>query len=124
MSITRYTVPMEPDPNFFHKKGAVAMAKFDTIAGSSSHYFFIVQGTKLKDAQLDAISKEFNLTLTPQQRKVYKTIGGVPQLDGKYTIFGEVTEGFNVIDKIAALKTDDRGWPLEEVEIKMEVLPR
>lgn len=123
MGITRYTVPMEKNPNFFHKKGAVAMAKFDSLAGSSSHYFFIVQGTKLHDSQLDAISKEFKLNLTAQQRKVYKTIGGVPQLDGRYTIFGEVTEGLSVVDKIANLKTDDRGWPIEEVDIKMEVLP-
>lgn len=123
MGITRYTVPMEANAAFFHKKGALAMAKFDTIAGSSSHYFFIVQGTKLKDAQLDAISKEFKLKLTTKQREAYKTIGGVPQLDGRYTIFGEVTEGLNIVDKIANLKTDDRGWPLEEVDIKMEVLP-
>jgi cyclophilin family peptidyl-prolyl cis-trans isomerase len=124
MGITRYTVPVEPNAKFFHKRGAVAMAKFDSLAGSSSHYFFIVQGTKLKDAQLDAISKEFKLTITPEQRQVYKTIGGVPQLDGRYTIFGEVTEGLQVVDKIAALKTDKREWPLEEVNIKMEVLPR
>jgi peptidyl-prolyl cis-trans isomerase B (cyclophilin B) len=115
---------MEPNTKFFHKKGAVAMAKFDSLAGSSSHYFFIVQGTKLKDSQLDAISKEFKLKLTPQQRQAYKTIGGVPQLDGRYTIFGEVTEGLNVVDEIAALKTDEKGWPLKEVDIQMEVLPK
>ncbi|QHT69867.1 peptidylprolyl isomerase [Rhodocytophaga rosea] len=124
MGINRYTVPIEPNAKFFHKRGAVAMAKFDSLAGSSSHYFFIVQGTKLKDSQLDAISKEFKLNLTPEQRQAYKTIGGVPQLDGRYTIFGEVTEGLDVVDKIASLKTDKREWPLEEVNIKMEVLPR
>jgi peptidyl-prolyl cis-trans isomerase B (cyclophilin B) len=122
MSISRYMVPMESNPKYFHKKGALAMAKLDSVSGSSSHYFFIVHGVKLKNAQLDVIAKEYNLNFTPQQRKAYTTVGGVPQLDGKYTVFGEVIEGFNVIDKIAAVKTDREEWPLEEIDIKMEVL--
>ncbi len=122
MKIPRYLVPMELHPNYFHKRGALAMAKNDNDPGSSSHYFYIVQGTRLTDPQLDAIEKEFNLTLTPAQRSAYKKIGGVPQLDGKYTVFGEVVEGLNVVKKIASLKTDKQEWPVEEVDIKAKVL--
>jgi peptidyl-prolyl cis-trans isomerase B (cyclophilin B) len=114
---------MELNPKYFHKKGALAMAKNDTEPGSSSHYFYIVQGVKLTDPQLDAIEKEFNMKLSPQQRAAYKKVGGVPQLDGKYTVFGEVVEGQKVVDAIAALKTDKEEWPIEEVPIKVKVLP-
>jgi cyclophilin family peptidyl-prolyl cis-trans isomerase len=51
------------------------------------------------------------------QRIVYKTIGGVPRLDATYTVFGEVTEGLEVIDKIAAVKTDNSDRPLTDVKI-------
>ncbi|MDO1445858.1 peptidylprolyl isomerase [Rhodocytophaga aerolata] len=122
MRIPRYLIPMELHPEHFHKRGAVAMAKNDNEAGSSSHYFYIVQGVKLTDPQLDAIEKEFKLTLSPAQRAAYKTVGGVPQLDGKYTVFGEVVEGLSVVSKIAALKTDKEEWPLDKVAIKATVI--
>jgi peptidylprolyl isomerase len=51
------------------------------------------------------------------QREVYKTTGGVPRLDGTYTVFGEVLEGLDVVDKIAAVKTDAADKPLEDVKI-------
>jgi peptidyl-prolyl cis-trans isomerase B (cyclophilin B) len=123
MRLPRYLIPMEISPKYFHKKGALAMAKNDNEPGSSSHYFYIVQGVKLTDPQLDAIEKEFNLKLTAEQRAAYKKVGGVPQLDGKYTVFGEVVEGQKVVDKIAALKTDKEEWPINKVAIKATVLP-
>jgi cyclophilin family peptidyl-prolyl cis-trans isomerase len=124
MRIPRYLIPMELNPGYFHKRGAVAMAKNDNETGSSSHYFYIVQGVKLTDPQLDAIEKEFHTKFSPAQRSAYKTVGGVPQLDGKYTVFGEVVEGLNVVNKIAALKTDKEDWPLDKVAITASVLPQ
>ena len=59
---------------------------------------------------------------TPEQRQVYTTIGGTPQLDGDYTVFGEVIEGLDVIDKIAALETDPMDRPLKNVPVKMSVI--
>ncbi len=47
----------------------------------------------------------------------YSTIGGLMHLDGEYTVFGEVTEGLEVIDKIAALKVDERSRPHTDVKI-------
>jgi peptidyl-prolyl cis-trans isomerase B (cyclophilin B) len=124
MRISRYLIPMELHPDYFHKRGAVAMAKNDNEPGSSSHYFYIVQGVKLTDPQLDAIEKEFKIKLSPAQRAAYKNVGGVPQLDGKYTVFGEVVEGLSVVSKIAALKTDKEEWPLDKVAITASVLPQ
>jgi cyclophilin family peptidyl-prolyl cis-trans isomerase len=59
---------------------------------------------------------------TPEQRQVYTTIGGTPQLDDDYTVFGEVIEGLDVIDKIAALKTGSQDRPLQNVPVKMSVI--
>lgn len=57
-----------------------------------------------------------------EQREAYTTIGGYPDLDGKYTVFGECISGLEVIDKIAALKTDENDRPLKDVKITVNVL--
>ncbi|HSO85155.1 MAG TPA: peptidylprolyl isomerase [Draconibacterium sp.] len=61
-------------------------------------------------------------TLSKEQRDAYSTIGGYPSLDGEYTVFGEVVEGLDVIDKIAAVKTNSANRPLEDVKMKVELL--
>ena len=55
------------------------------------------------------------------QRKIYTTIGGTPHLDGNYTVFGEVIEGMNVIDSIAAQKTDKNDRPLTDIKMKIKL---
>jgi peptidyl-prolyl cis-trans isomerase B (cyclophilin B) len=50
-------------------------------------------------------------------REVYKTIGGVPFLDQKYTVFGEVIKGVDIIDSIAAVPVGERNRPVEDVRI-------
>jgi len=62
------------------------------------------------------------LIFTPQQRKAYTTIGGVPHLDGDYTVFGEVISGIDVINKIARLKTDANDRPILDVKMKVRIL--
>lgn len=70
------------------------------------------------------ISEEVNklfdgekLVLTEEQKRVYTTEGGIPFLDGAYTIFGEVTEGMDIVDKIAGLKTDGNNRPEKDIKI-------
>jgi cyclophilin family peptidyl-prolyl cis-trans isomerase len=55
------------------------------------------------------------------QREAYTTVGGYPDLDGKYTIFGECISGFDVIDKIAELKVDKNNRPFTDVKITVTV---
>lgn len=62
------------------------------------------------------------LTFSEAQREAYTTVGGYPDLDGKYTIFGECISGFDVIDKIASLKTDENNRPVTDVVIHVKVL--
>jgi cyclophilin family peptidyl-prolyl cis-trans isomerase len=60
--------------------------------------------------------------LTKQQIETYTTLGGIPHLDGAYTVFGEVTEGMAVIDSIAAQPTGKADRPLENIRMKIEVI--
>lgn len=74
------------------------------------------------------VDKEFESAVlykfTEEQVKTYSTIGGTPHLDLSYTVFGEVVEGLDIIDKIAAQKTDSNNRPLNEVRIiKMSIIP-
>lgn len=57
-----------------------------------------------------------------KQRKAYTTIGGAPHLDGNYTVFGEVTEGFEVIDKIAEVEKNQYDRPKKDILMKMKVI--
>ncbi len=54
-----------------------------------------------------------------KQRTVYKTVGGTPHLDGGYTVFGEVIEGFDLIDLITTVPTDKRDRPLTDIRMKV-----
>lgn len=56
------------------------------------------------------------------QVKTYTTVGGTPHLDGTYTVFGEVIEGLDIIDKIASAKTDKRDRPLSDIRMKVTVI--
>ncbi len=60
--------------------------------------------------------------LTRQQIETYTTLGGIPHLDGGYTVFGEVLEGFAVIDSIAAQPTGLNDRPLENIRMMIKVI--
>ncbi|MCY1721020.1 peptidylprolyl isomerase [Prolixibacteraceae bacterium Z1-6] len=75
----------------------------------------------------DKIETEYSLhpatlEFSEAQREAYTTVGGYPELDGKYTIFGECISGFDVIDKIASLNTDKNNRPYTDVKITVTVL--
>lgn len=122
-----YTVPAEFRADLFHKKGVIAAARerddVNPQKASSGSQFYIVQGKIWTDGGLDTLEvKRLNGRKIPRdQRTVYKTIGGTPHLDQNYTVFGEVIEGLNVIDSIAAVATSkekDKDRPLKDVVIK------
>ncbi len=54
---------------------------------------------------------------TPEQKQAYKTVGGTPFLDNQYTVFGEVVEGMDVVDKIQLVKTDGNDRPVSDVKM-------
>ena len=91
---------------------------------SSSTEFFIVQGSRYADYQVDEDSKSFGLQLTPEQRQTYMTEGGYMSLDQNYTVFGEVIEGIDVVDKIASVKVYNEDKPLKKIPFKISVMKK
>ena len=61
--------------------------------------------------------KEEKFRFTPEQIKAYSTVGGAPHLDGSYTVFGEVTEGIEVVNNIEIAKTNRADRPIENIRI-------
>ncbi len=113
-----YTVEAEFRANRFHKKGALAAARTENpTRASSSCQFYIVHGKKYEDAELSNIAKSRQLTLTPAQVDAYKKIGGTPFLDQNYTVFGEVVEGLDVLDKIATQPTARGDRPQKDIQM-------
>ena len=116
-----YTVPAEIKDNHFHKKGALAAArKPDQVnpkKASSGSQFYIVQGKVYDEKTLDMFESRMGKVFSARQRQAYQTVGGTPHLDGDYTVFGEVTEGLEVVDKIATVKTGPMDVPVEPVTI-------
>ncbi|MBK9388917.1 MAG: peptidylprolyl isomerase [Bacteroidetes bacterium] len=168
-SLKNFTIPAEFNSVLYHKKGALAAARqgneINPYMRSSGTQFYIVQGKKYTDDELNGAEirinnqikqGKFNILVretsdsirstgssatdaeiqeiasgkmfryltstpdfkfTPQQRIVYTTIGGTPRLDANYTVFGEVIEGLEVVDKIASEKTDPSDKPLNNITI-------
>lgn len=77
---------------------------------------YALQEKLFAEAQQEA-AKQPDFRFTPEQIAAYTTLGGTPHLDGEYTVFGEVTEGMDVVDKIQQVKTDRNDRPVEDVKI-------
>jgi len=74
-------------------------------------------GAQVEALIADQINALNTFKFTPEQREVYKTIGGTPHLDGAYTVFGEVIEGLEIVDKIAATRTAAGDRPATDIKI-------
>lgn len=90
--IGKYLLPPDTKRGFKHKRGVISMPSSE-------------------------IENAYKLA-TPFQFFIVQAKGGAPHLDGEYTAFGEVTKGIEVVDKIAAVKTDEGDWPVHNVYIK------
>ncbi|MBQ5992905.1 MAG: peptidylprolyl isomerase [Bacteroidales bacterium] len=116
-----YTIPAEFVPAHFHKRGAVCAARMgDNVnpqKASSGCQFYIVDGTVYDNDKLNMIAQRTGKTFSPEQVQAYTTIGGAPFLDGDYTVFGEVINGMEVVDKIASQQKDGADRPLEDIKI-------
>jgi peptidyl-prolyl cis-trans isomerase A (cyclophilin A) len=123
--IGSYTMPPEFKKERIHKKGILSMArayKNNPDKRSSAYYFFFVQGQKFNEPQLMAIERDSEMIIPDWKRKIYKTIGGAPHLDNEHTVFGEIYEGLDVLDKMAAVKTDGGEWPIDPLIMQIDVI--
>jgi peptidyl-prolyl cis-trans isomerase B (cyclophilin B) len=120
-----YTIPAEIVDTLLHKKGALSAARLGDQVNpnkeSSGSQFYIVQGSATPQATLDAMSRQTGKQYTAEQAKIYQTVGGTPFLDGQYTVFGQVVEGLEVIDKIAAQPTSQYSKDRPNQDIRMKI---
>jgi len=121
-----YTVPAEIMPNHFHKKGALSAARMgdqvNPAKASSGSQFYIVEGNIYNEATLKNMEAQSGKSFNEEQIKAYTTVGGTPHLDGSYTVFGQIADGFGVIDKIAAVKTATGDKPVKDVKMTIEIV--
>lgn len=137
-----YTVEAEFNPDLFHKKGALAAARqadqVNPQRRSSGSQFYIVHGTTLTTQELGEMvtqlqQRDPSFSVSPEAAKAYTETGGTPFLDGQYTVFGELVEGFDVLDAIAAAETPRKlgqqtsgaltDRPAEDVKMTVRPLP-
>lgn len=122
-----YRIPAEIRlPRLYHKRGAVAMAREADEANpgreSDACQFYIVWGKRHSTAVVDEQRQRLDTlgggaTMTDEMASTYRKVGGLPQLDGLYTVFGEVTEGLDVVERMLEADTDDYDRPLDDIRI-------
>lgn len=118
-----YQIDAEFSPQLVHKKGALSAARTGDPVNperkSSGSQFFIVQGQAMEPQQLEMLARRRGMEYTEEQTKIYQEQGGTPFLDMDYTVFGEVVEGLEIIDKISAAATDGADRPTEDIKMKI-----
>ena len=118
-----YTIPANiAAPHF---RGTLAAARTPDNVNpnkeSSGSQFYIVHGTPITKATLDGWARQKGITYNEAQVAKYLEVGGTPQLDMDYTVFGELIDGFDVLDKIAAVPKDGRDRPLQDVKMNVRI---
>jgi len=127
-----YTIPAEINEKFIMRQGALVGyhqgGKKNRKKASHGSQFMVIHGQPLRKYQIQDISQENGFQYTDQQIKLYEQYGGTPQMDGKYTVFGQLVEGRHVLHKIVNVKTyrmQKPTWPdrpLEDIRMTVTVL--
>lgn len=116
-------IPAEFKPALFHKKGVLAAARDNNPEkASSACQFYLVQGKKYTNEELNMLEAQMGRKFSAVQRLAYTKVGGTPMLDMNYTVFGEVEKGLEVIDKIARAAKDGYNRPFVDIRMKIELL--
>ncbi len=100
-----------------HRSEIIAMQQRGDRAGLQA-----LQDSLIKQTEAEAAGAEAPV-ITDEMREAYTTVGGAPHLDGDYTVFGEVVDGMDTIDRIEKAQTDGSDRPKEDIRIiSMKVL--
>lgn len=102
--------------SLFPYKGALCMA--NAGPGTNGSQFFIVQAGPVEEELLTQLETEYQLAIPEEVKTNYFQVGGTPWLHNAHTVFGQTIAGYDVLDKIAAVETDDNNKPLKEVIIE------
>ncbi|MBC8457461.1 MAG: peptidylprolyl isomerase [Bacteroidales bacterium] len=121
-----YKVAAEFNKNLIHKKGALSAARqgdeINPEKASSGSQFYIVEGRPLSAAYIEDASRKNGIQYSPEQKAIYESVGGYQWLDGAYTVFGEITEGLDVITKIASVQKDARDRPVQDIKMTIKLI--
>ncbi|MCY4160126.1 MAG: peptidylprolyl isomerase [Bacteroidetes bacterium] len=139
-----YTLPAEIVSERYHKRGALASARLGDNMNpereSSGSQFYIVHGSIYPGEFLDQLQSraqqmipDSTFEFSDEARRIYMDEGGAPMLDGMYTVFGELVEGFEVMDRITRVLTPNRAgqrgnpntgdMPLLDIAMQVRPLP-
>ncbi len=115
-----YRLAAEFDSRAFHKMGALGAGRDDNPEKASflNQIYFVV-GKSVTETDLEKIEQKKGIKFTKEQRETYLSKGGLPRLDGDYTVFGEVYEGLDVLLEISKLKTNEKNAPLQPVSFEI-----
>lgn len=115
-----YRLAAEFDSRAFHKMGALGAGRDDNPKKASflNQIYFVV-GKSVTETDLENIEQKKGIKFTKEQRETYLSKGGLPRLDGDYTVFGEVYEGLDVLLEISKLKTNEKNAPLQPVSFEI-----
>ena len=113
----------EFDSRAFHKIGALGQGRDDNPEKASflNQIYFVV-GKKVTEEDLVKLDTQRGIKFTEEQREEYLKNGGLPRLDGDYTVFGEIYEGLEVIMAISRFKTDKDDFPLSPVKFSVSLI--
>lgn len=114
-------------PRFYHHRGVIAASRIGDELNperlSNGSQFYIVWGKRFSKSEIRKIAEDLEqssggkIVMPDSVKAVYTKVGGSPHLDGQYTIFGEVTEGLNVVNRIQKSPTLDNDRPFDDVVI-------
>ena len=114
-SIWGRTFEDEFSVDYHNVRGALSMA--NAGPGTNGSQFFIVQAKEVDAGLVSQMEQLSDRGFPTECVEDYKALGGTPWLDFKHTVFGQVVEGMNVVDAIAAVKTSYGDKPVEDVVI-------
>lgn len=96
--------------------------KYQQFKETKTNDSLLVYSKKMDEYINPIYEKTPHYTFKPEHIQLYKTVGGTPHLDSQYTIYGEVIEGLEVIDKIAAVATNKDDRPLIDIRMKISII--
>lgn len=118
-----YTIKAEFVDSLAHVKGALSAARTNNPQKrSSGSQFYIVQGRTVSEQDLNNREGQEKFRYPSYVREEYLKMGGTPFLDQGYTVFGQVIEGLDVIDRIAAVNTNGQNRPNEDVWMVIKLI--
>lgn len=97
-------------------------AELNKLMKSGQQDSLSIRVAELKEVASQKVAEMVPYKISEEQRALYTTEGGYPSLDGAYTVFGEMIDGFDVLDKIAAVKTDRFDRPEQDIKMTVKIL--